>query len=562
MSTLSIFKVFILFNILTYFTVCNRDPLLAFNGCNASLQWNIGNSSYREERIYFRITGNAGDVIATEENSQCTSKNNIYMSCILSHTNENWIVVLTLMNITRNHTGNYTAWLRDEQLLHFVKKTTPLIVIDQPRIKEIWKPVLYQSFSVECTTSYKSDCITYYWKINDSDLQETKDLQATMSTLTFRNITMMDHFSTLTCQTSLEKCSNVQCTLSEKSDPYTVEPYYGPMYVSLTHNESIVYLEENATYKVKCSASCYPACTFRWEGHYINVEDDELVINKFNERLSGAYTCTARNPVTGVSAKSYPLFLHYEKENSSKYLLGAGLVIVAVCLVIVGALIFVTYRRKYESRRLISLTVKQPCEGPTNLEITQDFLRFEKQDIPLPTPAVSDSSYRIPRRSWYPNKNRQSLSLHSLFNPDQAFWRPVRQSVSLQSLIKSSHGIGRRVNSDDSLCKPFSSMKGRRFSIDISETGIRPKELNLNVKQNKQVGYKEQNPDSIYPSMISVRSQSSAHEQQELYSTIDESIWSEYDYVRANMQVQNIQENKRNTDAGNYEYDYAILPPL
>ncbi|KAL3886336.1 hypothetical protein ACJMK2_026336 [Sinanodonta woodiana] len=360
MSTLGIVKVLIFFNLLAYFTVCNTDPLLTFTGCDVTLQWNIGNSSYREKRIYFRITGNAGDVIATEENNLCTSKNNISMSCILSHTNEDWIIVLTLMNITTNHTGNYTAWLRDEQLLHFVKKTTTLIVIDKPRITELWKPVLYKSFLVMCTTSYTSDCITYYWKINGSNLQDSINLYATMSTLIYRNVTMMDNFSSLTCQARLDKCSNILCNSSEDSDPYTVEPYYGPMYVSLTHNESHIYLDENATFKVKCSANCYPACAFRWESYYMNVDNEELVINNFNERLSGPYTCTATNLETGSTATSYPIFLVHAKVSLSpgesqglrpeQY--WTGPITVSIFLLIVGFVLFIIHWRKNASREI------------------------------------------------------------------------------------------------------------------------------------------------------------------------------------------------------------------
>ncbi|KAL3886342.1 hypothetical protein ACJMK2_026341 [Sinanodonta woodiana] len=330
----------------------------------------------------------------------------------------------------------------------------------------------------------------------------------------------------------------------------------GPLHVYLSLNESLVYLEENITFKVKCSASCFPACIYRWESFYINVDNEELVILNFNNILSGEYTCTATNRETGVTAKSYPLVLH--AKGLSMYLLCAGLVIVAVCLIVVGAFIFVTHRNKYNSTRLVN----EPCGGPTNRKITEAFLRLEKRDRPLPIPAVSDSLHRIPRRSWYIKRNRKSISLHSFVNHDQTLWRPVRQSLSLQSLIQLSNEIGRRPNSDDSLCKPYRSTKARRFSTGISETGIKPEKLYSKVQRNKKVGYNEQNADAISSGMSNVRPQSSAHDQEEMYSTIDETGLSEYDYVRVNYQVEYIQETQGNTDAGIYEYDYAFLPHL
>ncbi|KAL3886338.1 hypothetical protein ACJMK2_026338 [Sinanodonta woodiana] len=523
--------------------VSTADPFLGFTGCNATLQWDMTNSSYEQEQTDIRIINNAGDVIATNSNNQCMIKNNLPMSCLLSQKNDDLNILLTLMKITTNHSGNYTAWFKEE--LNFKIKTRSLIVIDKPRITELQKPVLNQIFTVTCTTSYTSDCITYCWKINGSDVQKSINIHATMSTLTYRNVTMMDNFSTLTCRAKLEKCRNILCISSEDSDPYTVKPYYGPLYVYLDLNESLVYLEENIAFKVKCSASCYPYCTFRWESYYINVDNEELVIHNFKERLSGQYTCTARNRETGVTANSFPLYLHQAKELSTVFL-GVGLVIVAICLIIVGALIFVIQRRKCDSTRLVSLAVNQTCARPTNRETTQDFLPFQKKDRPLPTPAVPDISYRILRRSCYPKINRKSLSLHSIVNHDQTLWRPIRQSLSLQSLLELSHDIGRLDNNDNSQCQPFCTPKG-------GKNGIRPDTLYLNAKKHTNVGSNGQNPDAI--------PQSFAQEQQELYSTIEETSCSEYEYFRVNMQVER-QDNQRNTDAGNYDYDYAFLPQL
>ncbi|KAL3886307.1 hypothetical protein ACJMK2_026311 [Sinanodonta woodiana] len=356
MTSFSMFKAFIFFNFMIYVTVCNRDPLLAFTGCNATLQWNLYNSSYKQEQTDIRIFDKAGYVIAKTGNNQCLSQHNHSQSCIISNKNEDLVILLTLTNITTNHTGNYTIWLRQD--LHVENKTLALIVIDKPQIMEVSKPVLYESFSIMCTTSYTSDCITYYWKINGSDLQDSISIHASMSTLTYKNVTMMDNFSRLTCRSGIEKCSNILCNSSEDSYPYTVEPYYGPMHVSLTLNESHIYLEENTTFKVQCLAKCYPACAFRWESYYINVDNEKLVINRFNERLSGAYTCTATNRKTGVTAKSDPIFLHHAKvslapgvsQGLSPEQYWKGPITASVFPLIVGFILLIKYWRKIASR--------------------------------------------------------------------------------------------------------------------------------------------------------------------------------------------------------------------
>ncbi|KAL3886018.1 hypothetical protein ACJMK2_026043 [Sinanodonta woodiana] len=367
MSTSSIITVF---TFLTYFTVCNTDPLLGFTGCNATLQWDMSNISYEQERTDFRIIriiDNAGDVIATKESDQCMSKNNLSMNCRLSDKNDDLLILLTLINITTNHTGNYTAWFKKD--LHFENKTTPLIVIDKPRIMEVRKPVLNHKFTVTCTTSYIADCITYYWKINGSDLQDSINIHASMSNLTYRNVTMMDNFSTLTCRAGIDKCSNRLCNSSEDSDPYTVKPYYGPLYVYLSLNESLVYLEENITFKVKCSASCYPPCTFRWESYYLNVDNEELVIHNFNKRLSGGYTCTATNRETGVTANSYLLVIH--AKGYREVLLWIGPVFFVAAFVI-----FVTVWRIKASREIGQFHVAEPDNVNTN---TQPLISLQRR---------------------------------------------------------------------------------------------------------------------------------------------------------------------------------------
>ncbi|KAL3886362.1 hypothetical protein ACJMK2_026360 [Sinanodonta woodiana] len=151
--------------------------------------------------------------------------------------------------------------------------------------------------------------------------------------------------------------------------------------------------------------------------------------------------------------------------------------------------------------------------------------------------------------------------MHSFFTHDQALWSPIRQSLSLQSLIQLSHEIGRRSNCADSLSKQFCSNEGRQFSIGLSETGIRMEELNSKVRGDKRVDNNEHNPDEISRRMINIRPQTSAKEQQELYRIKDETSWSQYDYDRENMRVEHHEDKKRKTDAGNYNYDYAVLPP-
>ncbi|KAL3886360.1 hypothetical protein ACJMK2_026358 [Sinanodonta woodiana] len=524
MNSYSIVKPFIVFNFLTHFAVCKTDPLLAFTGCNATLQWDMSYSSYEQERTDFRIIDNAGDVIATKENNQCMSINNLSMSCILSHKNDAWIMSLTLMNITTNHTGNYTAWIKKDDVILSEKKTKPLIVIDKPRITELRKPLLHKSFSVMCTTSYTSDCVNYYWKINGSDLQDSIHLDATMSYLAYRNVTMMDNFSRLTCRAGTETCINVLCNSSEDSDPYTIEPHYGPMYVSLTHNESHIYLEENTSFKVKCSADCYPACAFRWESYYINVDSEELLIENFNERYSGPYICTARNRETGVSAKSSPLLLHYATVTT------------------------IHSNSQKDDTEIRSKLQARAEQADSEVSRADTWTRSRAQAYPL----VQKDLFRRTNRLDYPKLQIHFRSLEELSYQDKDVCHQHRDSMFLQT-HHSSNILD--IKFRDDFTKIESTSDNFPYNIESSSKECRLLKRFARTKTSGMVvkDYHETGTNS-QPLISLQRSHDGSKLQEYPYHTIDENVLTVYDYSTYNAIGETAQETERRPDQLMYYY--------
>ncbi|KAK3609630.1 hypothetical protein CHS0354_038634 [Potamilus streckersoni] len=226
---------------------------------------------------------------------------------------------------------------------------------------ELGKPIHHKSFAVTCNASYVSDYLTYHWKVNGADLNDTNHIQANSSTLIYTNLTMMDNLSKLVCHLGIRNSGSVTCNCSsEESESYTVLFYYGPINISLTVNRSDIYLQDNEMLEVKCWANCYPDCTYKWESNYINVDNNGLIINSFKERMSGIYTCTARNRETGVTSKSNPIFLHHTKGlPPEQYWMGP--IIVSVFLLIVGFGAFMIHCWKNTSRDIDSKNYGRSC---------------------------------------------------------------------------------------------------------------------------------------------------------------------------------------------------------
>ncbi|KAK3597915.1 hypothetical protein CHS0354_042254 [Potamilus streckersoni] len=472
---------------------------------------------------------------------------------VRNNSDKEWRLNVVLIKVTRAHSGKYMGNVkfgtRNETRIIDLK------TIEKPQIRETQKPILLKPFSTKCTVDSEFDDLKYHWKLNGTNLNSTERINARSSYLRFTRLMMTDKFSLFSCTV----CSEMNCCI--ESEHYASDPYYGPDNITLSLNESDIYLRVSESFNITCLAKCYPDCSFFWDGH-IDADNAELIINRFDSRMDGVYECIATNPETNKTANSRPIFLHYVPGNnvsflqicsdSSKFasspggnggyqveLLGLGLLIVAVLLVVIGLRASATVWRKNASTELAlrgPSPICQPNFDPNIPKSTREITR--KQDRRLPTPGVQENKRRNVKRSNYPKVCRKSKSFSNIFDVTENVWNPARQSLSLQRLIHLSHTIERHMKTDKSA--------SLEYKFEGAAGGIGQEELCAKSQSLKRFEHESFDFES----------------KMDLYSTIDEASVSITNCDRSYEPQENLPQNSTKDETGKHIYDYETLPAL
>ncbi|KAL3886014.1 hypothetical protein ACJMK2_026040 [Sinanodonta woodiana] len=527
------------------------EDVVSITGCNTTLEWLIA-STYKEAFVRsITVTNANGRKIAEKKEMACQNGPDSSMYCEVRNTsNKEWKFVVVLFNVTQASGGNYTGHIKYGPRKE--NSTIQLKVIAKPTIKEVQTSILHEPLRINCRVESELKNLSYYWKLNGTYINSTDCMDITSSNLTYGNLTMADKWNIFSCSA----CSDSNCCI--ESETFVPDPYYGPESVTLSVNDSDIYLNENERFKMNCSAKCNPLCSFVWIG-YVSSRNEDLVINNFDSRMGGNYSCIATNNKTGVTAKSKQISLHYVKDSSATSLsqrdtgdshlklLGLGLFIAAFSLVTVVVLLLCKNRR-----RLGSQTMNERCALSSNRALNQD-IHFNIRERPLPIPATQERTCRIMVGPLNPRINRKSRSCGAFFDENHDSWNPVRQTLSLQTLIQLSHEIGRRGESDESIIEPYFHKMVSRCSISGPVNGIMLEEMYSKVRKNNQISDIQQNPGEILQEVNNF--------QDDQYSTVDETSCSVYDYARENTREVNLQTIHKNAEAGycDSDYDYAIL---
>ncbi|KAL3885994.1 hypothetical protein ACJMK2_026021 [Sinanodonta woodiana] len=525
------------------------ENVISIPGCSTTLEWILA-KNYNDAFVTSIIVINAnGSKIAEKKDMTCKNGPDSSIYCeVRNISDKEWRFVVVLLNVTEANSGKYTGEIKYGSMK--INRTIQINVIEKPKIKEVQASILHEPLRIKCSVEGEFKNLSFYWKLNGTYLNSTYRMDTTFSNLTYTNLTMADEWNIFSCSA----CSDRNCCI--ESETYVPNPYYGPVSITLSVNDSDIYLHENETFKMNCSAKCNPPCSFVWTG-VVSSQNEELVINNFNSRLVGTYICIATNNKTGVTGKSNNITLHCVQDSSTTSsslgdngdsllkLLGIGLLIAAVSLVSVGILILHTNRR-----RLGSQTVHEPCALSSNRTLNQD-INFNRRNRPLPIPAKQESTCRMMVGSLNPKINRKSRSCGALFDDNHDSWNPLRQTLSLQTMIQLSHDIDRGVESDESVIKSYVPKNGRRCSINVPGNGIMLEEQYSNVRKNKRTSDIQHNPGERLHRLNNV--------QDDQYSTIDETSLSLYDYAREHTREGNLQPIQRNAEVGSYNSDYDYV---
>ncbi|KAL3886098.1 hypothetical protein ACJMK2_026119 [Sinanodonta woodiana] len=355
------------------------DNIISVAGCNVSFTWLLPTET--RELLEFNIGSSFYRPIATvSADTNCDVRDHSSMLCSINISDDGLIVVLKLLNVTLEQSGNYTLWKKTILLEQSSYTSKKLVVIGNPTIIEVRKPIFGMPFQMICK-----------WKINDTERITVYSINSHI----ISNLSMNDNFSNVTCQICLNKkasilscvtCENDGCSIY--SDPYTIQIIYGPHSVSLSREERHFYLKEHDIFAIDCFANCYPNCIFYWKGR-VTIESQKLNII-FEPRMVGQYACHVTNEQTNITLISDPITLHHLKEDFQRDNNWLRTVIVCVFILIVGLLIVVTiWRRTNISRTIDSGKFSQVGVQLTQTEVSQRELERHNIHLHIPSTKVT-----------------------------------------------------------------------------------------------------------------------------------------------------------------------------
>ncbi|KAK3611154.1 hypothetical protein CHS0354_009619 [Potamilus streckersoni] len=208
--------------------ICNEERVFAITGCNATLEWTLGNISDYTDLTKVDVVNSNGNRIARLNGGRCGKENHSKIDCILFNRSATLVLSVVLIDVKPVNRGNYTSQVK-KGLTKTGTITKNVIIIDKPRIEKLQENPL----KIVCKVTGELD-INYKWKINHTDLNSNGIIHANSSTLTFENPRMVPKSSIFSC----EVCTNNNCCVA--SETFDLYRYYSSAtQTSLEHGEGL-----------------------------------------------------------------------------------------------------------------------------------------------------------------------------------------------------------------------------------------------------------------------------------------------------------------------------------
>ncbi|KAM9807272.1 carcinoembryonic antigen-related cell adhesion molecule 1 [Syngnathus typhle] len=156
-------------------------------------------------------------------------------------------------------------------------------------------PILNHTFNLTCETVGSVKSIT--WTKDGAPLYTdgNTSLSWNNSTLTFEPV-LLSHNGNYTCNASNPLSSFT-------TENYTLNVIYGPGMPNVTSPNVTL---EGSNVTLSCSASSYPLSQYTWSFNGTNVANTSMYeTTALSTNMSGTYTCTARNTVTGYNTSAH-----------------------------------------------------------------------------------------------------------------------------------------------------------------------------------------------------------------------------------------------------------------
>ncbi|XP_012373068.1 carcinoembryonic antigen-related cell adhesion molecule 1-like [Octodon degus] len=203
---------------------------------------------------------------------------------------------LLFKNLTLQDSGVYTLHIIKEDYLSVEAfgQFRVLLVLPKPNITSNNSSPVEGEEPVVLTCEPETQNTTYLWWINGQSLQDSDRLKLSNDS---RILTL---FSVTRNDTGPYECENRNLVSGSRSDPFTLNIYYGPDDPIILPPET--YFPLGTTLNLSCHAASNPAAQYYWlfNGSFLQ-STQELHIPDISENNIGYYTCLANNSATGLS---------------------------------------------------------------------------------------------------------------------------------------------------------------------------------------------------------------------------------------------------------------------
>ncbi|XP_023560288.1 carcinoembryonic antigen-related cell adhesion molecule 1 [Octodon degus] len=203
------------------------------------------------------------------------------------------------------------------------------LVLPKPHITSNNSSPVEGEQSVVLTCEPETQDTTYLWWTNGQSLQDGDRLKLSNDSriLTLFSITKND--------TGPYECETRNIVSGSRSDPFTLNIYYGPDDPIILPPET--YFHPGTTLNLSCHAASNPAAQYHWllNGSLLQ-SPQELHIPNVSANNSGSYTCLANNSATGLSRSTVKTVIVTDDSTQESASLSTGAIIGIVITVVAG----------------------------------------------------------------------------------------------------------------------------------------------------------------------------------------------------------------------------------
>ncbi|XP_067679294.1 cell adhesion molecule 2-like [Haliotis asinina] len=281
------------------------SPVLVRESETASFRWRLPAASRSFNTLYVISPSGTAVLLANAVNNhQVTGNYTARVTYTGNLTADPMVMAFDLSRVVRSDAGDYTCGR--EGITDIIPQCgQKLVVLGQPTKPTLsgpLAPVFGRQITLTCSstsTTVPADhglTLTYIWQRDNTNITVTSPGSSYTFTVTSRD----SHSNRCRARES-------RSLESEWSQVYNMEPQYGPYAVTLQPS-TLSYTKregQETVPSIRCSATCKPACTYKWfKDGTPHSDGGTLTLPVADRSQTGSYKCQASNTLGTVDSSS------------------------------------------------------------------------------------------------------------------------------------------------------------------------------------------------------------------------------------------------------------------